>query len=189
MRMLYSRELEACFNPFEEYEEKGRRKMPGWQVGVESSSNGVMLRLVGVELELQEAGVMGEQSEVLLDCHTGTFFLKQNIVRIDKTQGLVHFRSGVSRPRQALHYLKLTSLIGYPLARSINSFIERIKASAKDFCESWSLKFDSRFLDAQGSYLSVGSVSFREGVDRSLSDLVGPMSSHNYTYNYLKLFS
>jgi hypothetical protein len=135
--------------------------MPGWQVGVESSSNGVMLRVVGVELEMQEAGVMGEQSEVLLDYHTGTFFLKQNIVRIDKTQGLVHFRNGVSRPRQALHYLKLTFLIGYPLARSINSFIERIKASCKEFCESWSLKFDSRFVDAQGNYLSVGSVSFR----------------------------
>lgn len=131
LRMLYSKDLEACFNPFEEYEEKGRKKMPGWQVGIESSSNGMMLRLVGVELELQEAGAMGEQSDVLLDYHTGTFFLKQNIVRIDKAQGLVYFRNGISRPRQALHYLKLISLIGYPLARSINSFLERIKATAK----------------------------------------------------------
>ena len=159
-RMLYSSELQACFNPFDESVENGKRRMPGWQIGAEGMNSGVVLRLVGVELELEEGGVL-ENSEILMDYHTGGFLLKHDIVRIDKEQAMVHFRSGISKPRNSLRAVRLNQLNGYHLAQSITSFFERMKTTGKVFLEAWGVKFDSRFLDFQGAYLSVGSLIFR----------------------------
>lgn len=47
-RLLYSYDLQACFNPFEEYSEGTKRKMPGWQIGAEQINKGLVLRIIAV---------------------------------------------------------------------------------------------------------------------------------------------
>ena len=79
---------------------------------------------------MEEAGIL-ESSEHLIDYYTGSFLLKQDIVRIDKELGLVHFRSGISKPRNSLRSIRLIQLSGYPLAKSISSFLERLKSTGK----------------------------------------------------------
>ena len=54
---------------------------------------------------------------------------------------------------------------------------------------AWGVKFDSRFIEVQGSYCSVGVLGFREGVDKSVGELVSPMNFQNYLYNYVNFFS
>jgi hypothetical protein len=126
-QMLYSPQLSAGFNPFEETELPQLSAMPGWQVTIESSSSHSYLCVAGVELLMHPAETLNESLELAIDHDTGKFFLKESIVRVDKNKGEVFFRNGESCRRGGLRPVELQPMQGFRLAQAINSFVSRIR--------------------------------------------------------------
>lgn len=71
--LLYSDHLQSCFNPFEERRKGEAREMPGCSVKAWSSG---VLAVIPVLLVSDGRDELGEDAEVLLDYHSGTFCLK-----------------------------------------------------------------------------------------------------------------
>ncbi len=55
--------------------------------------------------------------------------------------------------------------------------------------KAWKIKFDTRFIENQYSFVQPGTVSFRDNQEKSLAEIVNPMSYHNYVYQYQNFFS
>ena len=106
-------------------------------------------------------------------------------MRIDKARGEVHFRDGSIINRTGLKPITVKTIGGYPLAHELYSFIKRVKESSAAFCESWGIKFDSRFLESTITAVHPGTISFRNSYERSLSDIVTPMNEHNWQHNWI----
>lgn len=71
--LLFSPELQSCFNPFEERRRGEVREMPGFSV--RAAGEGV-LAVVPVLLVSDAREELGEEAEVLLDYHSGNFCLR-----------------------------------------------------------------------------------------------------------------
>jgi hypothetical protein len=109
-------------------------------------------------------------------------------VRIDKARGEIHFRNGTILSRSGLKPITVKTIGGYPLAHELYNFFNRVRDCSISFCESWGIKFDSRFLESSIQAVHPGQLSFRNNYDRSLAEIVTPMSEHNWTNNWLEFF-
>jgi hypothetical protein len=71
--LLYCDHLQSCFNAFEERRKGEAREIPGFSVRAWSAG---VLAVVPVLLVSEGRDELGEDAEVLLDYHSGNFFLK-----------------------------------------------------------------------------------------------------------------
>ena len=68
--------------------------MNGWQVTASTLNSLFYLCFTAVRLKMYPSDEINNNFNDLLDHDSGKFFLKENIVRVDKAKKLVYFRNG-----------------------------------------------------------------------------------------------
>ena len=164
LQMLPCTLFKACFNPFQSQEWQTMQTMPGWQLTSQSvlSPSTHFLCLNAVQLHIHASQLLSEDtSENLIDNDCGTFYQKENIVRVDKNNGKVYFRNGSLCRYSALCPVTLHHLNGYALAHHVNQLLSRIKSNCGQFVKCWQLVLDKRFVQVPANFPTAGTLSFR----------------------------
>lgn len=67
------------------------------------------------------------ENSIILDYDSGTFYQKSSIVRYDKQNEVLHFRTGEQLKKDSLKSMEIQPVTGYELALKISSYYKRIR--------------------------------------------------------------
>lgn len=85
LQLLFSQEMSACFNPFEEEKKEKEAIIPGFSLQAINDPF-LALSIIPKDLVIAAEGEIHDEYPMLLNYDTGQFYSKQNIVRINKHQ-------------------------------------------------------------------------------------------------------
>lgn len=94
---LYSEGLNICLNPFEERKISFTTSlMPGFSISTEMVNNVIGFYLIPLETKITQFHSLSSLHEhsIILDYDSGNFYQKSAIVRYDKQNEIVHFKTG-----------------------------------------------------------------------------------------------